>query len=77
MGRERIHQAEAVCKCCFAQQYWPYTSLYRYSADEPCGYDYTPQDGSECAGGATKLYVCGTCGMFWDASYLTGVSKYN
>lgn len=41
----------------------------------PCGYDYTPTDGTECAGGAESIYVCGTCGLLWDASYPTGVRR--
>lgn len=53
--------------------------LRRYNPQKgettPCGYDYSPSSGSECKGGADILYVCGNCGMLWDASYPTAVRR--
>jgi hypothetical protein len=52
---------------------------YRYNPYKgetvPCAWDYSPQDGSECKGGADQIWVCGSCGMLWDASYPSGVRR--
>lgn len=32
-----------------------------------CGWDYSPQEGAGCAGGPDKVWVCGTCGILYDA----------
>lgn len=31
-----------------------------------CGWDKSPQDGTACAGGPEKVYVCGQCGVLYD-----------
>ena len=47
--------------------------LYR-GPNETCGTDSTPGDGTACKGDPTTQHVCGTCGIWLDASYPTGVS---
>jgi len=39
------------------------------SKKEPCGYDITPQDGDGCANQTKPEYVCGTCGVLYDAVF--------
>lgn len=42
--------------------------LERTSDDEKaCGWDKKPQLGSGCDGGPKEVYVCGTCGVLYDA----------
>lgn len=41
----------------------------------PCAWDYDPAAGTECKGGADKLWVCGSCGILWDSSYPLGVHR--
>lgn len=48
--------------------------LQRHS-EEPCGWDKTPQDGSECAvefGGRAKVKVCGECGVLSSSAHPIG-----
>eukprot|EP00051_Salpingoeca_urceolata_P026979 m.479525 g.479525 ORF g.479525 m.479525 type:complete len:396 (+) comp21496_c0_seq1:157-1344(+) len=42
------------------------------SSTPVCNPDTTPLDGTGCTGGPTKVTVCGTCGVLYDASYVTG-----
>ena len=49
--------------------------LYR-GAQETCGTDSTPGDGSGCTGGPTTVKVCGTCGIWYDNSYPTNVTLF-
>jgi cathepsin L len=51
-----------------------YIRLSRADEEEVmCGKDTTPQDGSQCDGDESKsVKVCGTCGMLFDSSYVTG-----
>jgi len=39
-----------------------------------CGPDTRPQDGTGCDGGPSVVTACGSCGMWYDASYATGGS---
>jgi cathepsin L len=32
-----------------------------------CGWDHSPQEGSGCKDGPPKVWVCGTCGILYDA----------
>jgi len=41
-----------------------------------CWPDPTPSDGSGCNGGPKVIEVCGTCGIWYDNSYPTGVKDY-
>jgi len=34
-----------------------------------CGLDITPDDGDGCKGNSSNEYVCGTCGVLYDALY--------
>jgi cathepsin L len=45
-----------------------YIYLKKY-ADEPCGIDSTPSDGSACDGDTAPVKVCGMCGMLTDSSF--------
>jgi cathepsin L len=51
-----------------------YIRLYRGSS-EACGMDKTPGDGSACEGDTNPVQVCGTCGIWYDNSYPTEVTK--
>jgi len=48
-----------------------YIRLFRSTGQEqqPCGTDNTPGDGDGCTGGPPTEYVCGTCGILYDAIY--------
>jgi len=37
--------------------------------DGECGTDTVPLDGTGCEGGPDSVYVCGTCGIWYDTSY--------
>jgi cathepsin L len=45
-----------------------YIRLYRSSTVQ-CGTDLTPGDGDGCTNGPPTEYVCGTCGILYDAVY--------
>lgn len=42
--------------------------------EEPCGWDYEPQQGVGCKGGPPKLWVCGVCGVLSDIAYPVGTA---
>lgn len=42
--------------------------------EEPCGWDYEPQQGVGCKGGPSKLWVCGVCGVLSDIAYPVGTT---
>jgi len=42
-----------------------------------CKSDVTPQDGSGCDGGPSKITVCGECGIWYDNSYPWGAYYVN
>jgi cathepsin L len=52
-----------------------YIRLFRHSdgAMTHCGVDPSPQDGTGCDGGPPQVTVCGSCGIWYDSSYATGV----
>jgi len=35
--------------------------------EKVCGWDEDPQSGSGCDGGPERVWVCGTCGILYDA----------
>jgi len=39
----------------------------RDNEEEQCGWDEKPQEGSGCEGGPQKVWVCGVCGILYDA----------
>jgi len=41
----------------------------RRTAEKRCGVDLTPLDGDGCVNGSKTIYVCGTCGILYDAAY--------
>ncbi|CAK0838887.1 unnamed protein product [Prorocentrum cordatum] len=42
--------------------------LHRRDNEEShCGWDEKPQDGSGCDGGPKQVWVCGVCGILYDA----------
>jgi len=43
----------------------------RRTPDKRCGNDLTPRDGDGCTNGTATEYVCGTCGVLFDALYPT------
>lgn len=45
--------------------------------EEPCGWDYEPQQGVGCKGGPSKLWVCGACGVLSDIAYPVGTTVVN
>ena len=50
-----------------------YIRIQRYGEGrEPCGEDTSPGDGTGCAGGPSKVKVCGLCGIMSYSSYPTG-----
>jgi len=52
-----------------------YIRLERHSDGDPkkwCGPDTRPQDGTGCDGGPSPITVCGSCGIWYDASYAVG-----
>jgi len=54
-----------------------YIRLERHSDGDMtkwCGPDDTPQDGTGCDGGPPQITACGSCGIWYDASYPTGGS---
>jgi len=60
-------------------QWWGeqgYIRIFKHSDGDMkwCGPDPTPQDGTGCDGGPPVVTVCGSCGIWYDSSYPTGVS---
>jgi len=54
-----------------------YMRLERHSDGDMkkwCGPDTRPQDGTGCDGGPAVVTACGSCGIWYDASYATGGS---
>jgi len=54
-----------------------YMRLERHSDGDHskwCGPDTKPQDGTGCDGGPATVTACGSCGVWYDASYATGGS---
>jgi cathepsin L len=53
-----------------------YIRLFRHSdgASTHCGIDPSPADGTGCDGGPPQVTVCGSCGIWYDSSYPTGVT---
>jgi len=54
-----------------------YIRLERHSDGDHakwCAPDTRPQDGTGCDGGPSVITVCGSCGIWYDASYATGGS---
>tara|TARA_B110000208_G_C11707569_1_gene408107 strand:+ start:35 stop:1120 length:1086 start_codon:yes stop_codon:yes gene_type:complete len=49
-----------------------YIRIQRTNLKKQCGVDTTPADGTACAGGPSKVTVCGLCGILSDSSYVTG-----
>mmetsp|Transcript_15618 Transcript_15618/g.33198 ORF Transcript_15618/g.33198 Transcript_15618/m.33198 type:complete len:431 (-) Transcript_15618:44-1336(-) len=53
-------------------KYWGeggFIRLQRHDADTEeayCGWDHSPEDGSGCRGGPSKVWVCGSCGILYD-----------
>jgi len=47
-----------------------YVRLLRQTTNQVCGVDITPSDGEGCNGGPSKVQVCGTCGILYDANYV-------
>jgi cathepsin L len=43
--------------------------IKRTPANELCGWDTTPLDGSGCEGGPDKVWVCGMCGILYDNTF--------
>lgn len=50
-----------------------YIRLRRTTVPE-CGQDTEPQQGTGCSGGPATQYVCGQCGVLFDASYPLGAT---
>lgn len=55
---------------------WGEAGFIRLSREDQeeilCGIDKTPEDGSACTGETDPVKVCGTCGILFDTSYVTG-----
>jgi len=53
-----------------------YIRIFKFSdgAKSHCGIDPSPQDGTGCDGGPSQVTVCGSCGIWYDSSYPTGVT---
>jgi cathepsin L len=53
-----------------------YMRLERHSdgGQSWCSPDHKPSDGTGCDGGPSVITVCGSCGIWYDASYATGGS---
>jgi len=47
-----------------------YVRLLRQTSNQVCGVDIHPSDGEGCKGGPSKITVCGTCGILYDANYV-------
>jgi len=48
-----------------------YIRLQRFTSNNPCGVDTTPQDGDGCNNGPANVTVCGSCGILYDVTYPT------
>jgi len=46
-----------------------YIRLARWTTNNPCGEDQTPQDGTGCSGGSSEVLVCGSCGILYDVTF--------
>jgi len=46
-----------------------YINVLRHEAEEWCGVDKKPADGTGCDNGPSTVKVCGSCGILYDAVY--------
>jgi len=54
-----------------------YIRLLRHSDGDMskwCNIDHNPADGTGCDGGPPQVTACGSCGIWYDTSYATGVA---